>query len=382
MRRCAEGAARSTLIAMRTDSVEAAQIVLPCERLDETLAFFTDRLGFRVEAIYPADDPSVAVVSAYGLRVQLERGGKGAPGVLRLLSRNPAGIAEGLTELTAPNGTRIELVDSDPPIVVPQIRPSFVVSENGDAAKWGTGRAGMRYRDLIPDRQGGAFIASHIQIPEGGPVPDYVHFHKIRFQMIYCYKGWVRVVYEDQGPPFVLQAGDCVLQPPRIRHRVLESSPGLEVIEIGCPANHETFADHGMLLPTSKLNPERDFGGQRFVRHVAATAKSHPFRLAGFECRDTGIAAATKGIAGVRIARLVGKPDEAYFRHSAEFLFTFVLGGALALNCNGDVYRLDAGDAFALPGPMRSRLEECSSGLEILEVALPAAFETLRADEG
>ena len=71
---------------------------------------------------------------------------------------------------------------------------------------------------------------------------DYVHYHNVRFQIIYCYKGWVRVVYEDQGTPFVLQAGDCVLQPPRIRHRVIESSPGLEVIEIASPAEHETFA--------------------------------------------------------------------------------------------------------------------------------------------
>ena len=54
--------------------------------------------------------------------------------------------------------------------------------------------------------------------------------------MIYCYKGWVRVVHEDQRPSFILQAGDCVLQPPEIRHQVLECSPGLEVIEISSPA--------------------------------------------------------------------------------------------------------------------------------------------------
>ena len=144
----------------------------------------------------------------------------------------------------------------------------------------------MRYRDLIPDRQGGRFIASHIHVPDAGPVPDFVHFHRVAFQMIYCYKGWVRVVYEDQGPPFVLQAGDSVLQPPRIRHRVLESSPGLEVIEIGCPANHETFADHDLPLPTPTARPARDFGGQRFVRHEAAAADWLPFRLDGFECRD------------------------------------------------------------------------------------------------
>jgi len=355
-----------------------AQVVLPCGELEETLDFFTDRLGFRVDAIYPADDPSVAVVSGYGLRVELRRGGGGAPGVLRLVVTNPTDFAGGASELIAPNGTRIEIVDADPPLVVPEVVPSFVLSENGERAVWGTGRAGMRYRDLVPDRQGGSFIASHIQIPGGGPVPDYVHFHKVRFQMIYCYKGWARLVYEDQGPPFVMQAGDCVLQPPRIRHRVLESSPGLEVIEIGCPANHETFADHDLALPTSTLRPERDFEGQRFVRHVAASATWQPFRLEGFECRDTGIDAATHGIATVRVARLRATPAAKRYRHDADFLFTFVLSGSLTLDAEGHGARpLTEGTSFVLPPGNPYAFRDCSSDLELLEVALPAAFETV-----
>jgi hypothetical protein len=52
-----------------------------------------------------------------------------------------------------------------------------------------------------------------------------------------------------------MMAGDMVLQPPGIRHRVLESSPGLEVVEISCPALHETFADHEMELPNGKDRP-------------------------------------------------------------------------------------------------------------------------------
>ena len=355
------------------EGVQAAQVVLPCAELDPTLGFFTERLGFRVEAIYPADSPSVAVISGYGLRVQLERGVKGAPGVLRLLCRDPRGE----TALSAPNGTRIEFVEADPPIVVPKVEPSFVLSENGEHAKWGTGRAGMRYRDLVPDRQGGTFIASHIQIPDGGPVPDYVHFHKIRFQTIYCYKGWVRVAYEDQGPTFVMQAGDCVLQPPRIRHRVLECSPGLEVIEVGSPANHETHADHGLSLPTATVDPQRDFGGQRFVRHQAAEAAWRPFRLEDFECRDTGIAAATGGLAGVRVARARRTPATKSWRHNAEFLFTFVLEGALTLKAEGrESRRVTAGAAFVLPAGMLSSFAECSPDLELLEVALPGGFET------
>jgi quercetin dioxygenase-like cupin family protein len=186
-------------------------------------------------------------------------------------------------------------------IALPAGDQAFVLSRMGD--DWGLGRAGMQYRDLIPGRQGGRFIASHIRIPFGGPVSDYVHFHRIRFQMIYCKAGWARLVYEDQGEPFVLSAGDCVLQPPQIRHRVLEASNGLEVIEVGCPALHETVADHAMTLPTPHVLPERNFAGQRFVRHVAAEASWLQWRREGFEMRDAGIAAATNALAGVRVVR-------------------------------------------------------------------------------
>ena len=183
---------------MTTETVEAAQIVLPCKDLDATLAFFTERLGFRLETIHPADDPSVAVISGYGVRLELARGGDGAPGVLRLLCDDPRKVADGAAELMAPNGTRIELVDANPPLVVPATKSSFVLSRNDDEAPWHAGRAGMRYRDLIPDRLSGAFIASHIQVPDAGLVPDYVHFHKIRFQMIYIYSNCLPL-WVDQG---------------------------------------------------------------------------------------------------------------------------------------------------------------------------------------
>ena len=70
--------------AKTTQQVQAAQVVLPCAELDPTLEFFTERLGFRVAAIYPADSPTTVVVSGYGLRVQLEKNGGGEPGSIRL----------------------------------------------------------------------------------------------------------------------------------------------------------------------------------------------------------------------------------------------------------------------------------------------------------
>jgi catechol 2,3-dioxygenase-like lactoylglutathione lyase family enzyme len=235
------------------EHVRMAQVVLPCRDLATTLAFFTDRLGFKVNLIFPADSPQTAVVSGHGLTLRLETGTPAAPMTLRLLcdlAALPAGTPH---TLSAPDGTRIELAEARLPLEVPEGTREFVLTRMSEG--WGVGRAGMQYRDLIPSRLGGRFIASHIRIPVGGPVPDYVHFHRIRFQMIYCKAGWARLVYEDQGAPFLFHAGDCVLQPPEIRHRVLEASDGLEVIEIGCPALHETFADHAMTLPTPHLLP-------------------------------------------------------------------------------------------------------------------------------
>ncbi|MFO1186847.1 MAG: cupin [Alphaproteobacteria bacterium] len=293
-------------------------IVIGCEDFDAALAFYTEELGFRLDMIMPADSPRTALLSGYGIRVRLLGGA----------------------------------------------RPTFARS-SGD---WAKGRAGMEYRDLIPDRCGGRFIASHIRILGGGPVPDYVHYHKIRFQMIYCRRGWVRAVYEDQGPPFVMNAGDCVLQPPEIRHRVLECSPGLEVIEVGCPAEHETWRDHDLPLPTNAHRPNRDFGGQRFVRHIAAEAVWTRDPAGAFGVRDTGIGEATRRLAGVRVLRMAASAGPVHRAHAGEFLFYYVLNGGVRTSDGRD---LQPDDTVLVPAGAQLTVEAFKSA-DLLEVSLPA----------
>jgi mannose-6-phosphate isomerase-like protein (cupin superfamily) len=293
--------------------------------------------GYRLDMIMPADAPRVAVVS------------KGSE-MLRLTATATGVQSEPFTGLGHP--------------VIPPSTQEFVITRASTGA-WTPGRAGMQYRDLIPGHLGGRYIASHIRIPDGGPVNDYVHHHRVRFQMIFVRKGWVRVVYEDQGPPFVMHEGDCVLQPPGIRHRVLESSPGLEVIEIGCPADHETFRDHDLALPTPTLNPGRNFGGQRFVHDVAATATWH--RAIGSTYRDTGIGAATNNLASVRLLRIADTSERA---HNGDFLFFYVLQGHARITGGNLVqHALGADDCCTLPAGTDVAL---SGSCEILEVALPA----------
>lgn len=349
---------------METSRIVGAEVVVPCTDLAQTLAFFTDELGFALHSIYPADAPAVAEIEGFGLRLRLDRHASGSPGTLRLLGHN--GVVP--REWLAPNGMRIELVDSEAPRPLPALQPRFVVTRGGADAQWETGRAGMRYRDLIPGRLGGRYIASHIRIPEGGPVPDYVHHHAIRWQMIFCRAGWVRVVYEDQGPAFVMHAGDCVLQPPHIRHRVLESSPALEVIEIACPALHETRTDRTLDLPNAVINPDHDFHGQLFVRHVAAQTPWQPWHLAGFECRNTGIDAATRGLADVRVVRARGADSTPAQQHESELRFLFILEGAMTLRARGEDHALTAGDCVTIPAGLAHELGSCSADLQWLDV--------------
>lgn len=316
-----------------------------CIDLDATVAMYTQQFGMRLDMIMPADAPRIAIVSDNGVSVHIE--------CARAVADDESAHA------TAPSNG------------------DLLLCRDGAHDAWIQGRAGMHYRDLIPGRLGGRFIASHIRIADGGPVADYVHYHNVAFQIIYCRRGWVRVVYEDQGPPFVLHAGDCVLQPPTIRHRVLESSPGLEVIEIGAPAEHETWREHGFDLPTPTMQPERVFGGQQFVHHVAADAEWHALPDSDFVYRDTGIAKATNGIGSVRVLRQntqsrTGNSSTAMQQHNGDLLFLYVLDGQLQLHSERlGTHTLDADGACTIPAGVDYRLTAIT-GCEMLEVALPA----------
>src|SRR5262245_2839081 len=320
------------------DRNNSAQLVLLCPNLAEALDFFTRRLGFRIEMIAPADSPRIAVISGDGVTLRLEA----------------------KTEVRTP----------------PDDELGFIINCEAEDDPWIEDRAGMQYRDLIPGRLGGRLIASHIRITEAGETPDYVHYHKLRFQLIYCKAGWVLLVYEDQGAPFILNAGDCVLQPPEIRHRVLESSPGAEVIEIACPAVHETYADHEMELPTSRILPGRLYGGQRFVLHRASETQWTP-TADGFESRDTGITTAINGLVAARLVRpplnqpMVNMASRmSDIRQAGEFLFRFILKDELTIDqFDHGTYQLHEGNSCLIPSALEYGLS-VSADLEMLEVRL------------
>ena len=356
-------------------SKNRAELRLPTTNLTADIGFFTKTLGMRMDRIYPADDPKVASFSGHGSQFRLDTSSNGAPGDLVIATDDPD-FAGGATALISPGGTSVTIEPLNPRLIIPDTAHQFFVRRLADQAPWVIGRAGMHYRDLIPDRLGGSIIASHIRIPDGGPVPDMVHYHKVGFQLIFCYRGWVDVVYEDQGGPIRLTAGDCFIQPPEIRHRVLEASDGIEVIEIGVPAEHVTEIDHDMVLPTATIKRDREWDGQRFVFNEVKNAAWLPSRLPGFIARDTTINANTQGVAGVQVIRVGdGRPD--WTTHDADIHFTFVLEGTFTLTGEGQPPQdLTAGDAFVVPPGMPTLYANPSADLELLEVTLPGAFAT------
>jgi quercetin dioxygenase-like cupin family protein len=183
-------------------------------------------------------------------------------------------------------------------------------------------------------------------------------------------------VYEDQGRPFRLEAGNCVIQPPEIRHRVLFASDNIEVIEIGVPAEHVTTIDHDMELPNDVVDPDRQFQNQRFVHHKADEADWQPFRLPGFISRDTTINEHTAGVAGVHVVRR-NEGDPEWTRHEGDILFTFVMDGGMTLEGEGkEPCQLRPGDAFVIPPGMKTRYSDPTDDIELLEVALPGDFAT------
>ena len=117
------------------------------------------------------------------------------------------------------------------------------VHHQAATAEWTPGlRKIFEYRDLgIEEGTDGDFVAHVIRAngeDEGEQIHQW-HVHDCDFQMVYILKGWVTFEYEGVGQR-TLQAGDCINQVPGLRHREVECSDDLEMLEIVSPANFGT----------------------------------------------------------------------------------------------------------------------------------------------
>ena len=120
-------------------------------------------------------------------------------------------------------------------------RQRFTVSHLLDSDFVGGLRGYARYRDLGIAAATGGRVQAHVirMIP---PVTDEVrkaHYHDVEFQMVYVLKGTMTTDFDGQGP-VTMHAGSCWIQPPKIKHTVLDYSADCEVLEIIVPAEFDT----------------------------------------------------------------------------------------------------------------------------------------------
>jgi mannose-6-phosphate isomerase-like protein (cupin superfamily) len=103
-------------------------------------------------------------------------------------------------------------------------------------------RSYAKYRDLGIAAATGGLARAHVikMVPPCDPaVVSKRHYHDVEFQMIYVLKGWIKAEYEGAGE-VTMREGSCWLQPPRIKHTVLDYSGDCELLEIILPADFET----------------------------------------------------------------------------------------------------------------------------------------------
>ena len=128
-----------------------------------------------------------------------------------------------------------------PPKVVwkPQ---TFMASHLKDAL-FKTGlRSYAAYRELGVEKATGGAVQAHVIRLLGKCDPKVVsipHYHGVQFQFLYMLKGWMIGEYEGAGR-VKMSAGSCWIQPPGIRHQVIDYSDGCEMIEIILPAQFAT----------------------------------------------------------------------------------------------------------------------------------------------
>ena len=339
------------------------------------LHFFVDELEFKIVMISPADDPNYAILKKDHYIIALDKHADTPPLTIEIPVKDQLKFG---TVIVGPNGTNIRYTSvAGSHEQKERHDPIFSLSRLSDA-EWVHGRAGMSYRALNGSNSE-ISSASQIRIKGSGTVPDWVHYHDVSFQTLFCINGSATLVYEDQGEPFLFAKGDCILQPPGIRHQVLESFDDLEVIEFSSPSIHATFSDFDLKLPNSKINPDRVFAGQKFSCSTSDSRKASLYSESdSLEVLETPIDMASGSvgwvneICGCKESNKQFAPLSPRIKGQPSFLLWFVKKGFAEIQIAERTEVISAGDAISYPYGFNSSLEfsllKHDADFEVLEV--------------
>lgn len=127
-------------------------------------------------------------------------------------------------------------------VKAPPRKQTFVASHHTpDAFEEGLRRY-AQYRDLGVAAATKGLARAHVikMVPPCDPAEvSKRHYHDVEFQMVYVLTGWIKSEFEGEGA-VTMRQGSCWLQPPKIKHAVLDYSDDCELLEIILPADFET----------------------------------------------------------------------------------------------------------------------------------------------
>ncbi|MFZ0606797.1 MAG: cupin domain-containing protein [Xanthobacteraceae bacterium] len=100
--------------------------------------------------------------------------------------------------------------------------------------------------------------------------------------------------------------------------------------------------------------------------------------------RDLGIAAATNGLARAHVIKMIPPCDPAEVSkrhfHDVEFQMVYVLKGWIKGEYDGEIVTMREGSCWLQPPKIKHTVLGYSDDCELLEVILPADFETVELD--
>jgi len=124
----------------------------------------------------------------------------------------------------------------------PRAKQRFTVSHRSESDFDGGLRRYAKYRDLGISAATNGLVQAHVIqfVPPCRPEEvSKLHYHDVEFQMVYVLKGSIRTELEGEGP-ITMHEGSCWIQPPRVKHKVLDYSDDCQVLEIVLPADFKT----------------------------------------------------------------------------------------------------------------------------------------------
>jgi mannose-6-phosphate isomerase-like protein (cupin superfamily) len=124
----------------------------------------------------------------------------------------------------------------------PRAKQRFTVSHRSEGDFAGGLRRYANYRDLGISAATNGLVQAHVIqfVPPCRPEEvSKLHYHDVEFQMVYVLKGSIKTELEGQGA-VTMREGSCWIQPPRVKHKVLDYSDDCQVLEIVLPADFKT----------------------------------------------------------------------------------------------------------------------------------------------